>query len=158
MSFADDLLTQAEHLANWESEPTQAALRRAVSTAYYALFHLLIDEAVGNWNVARQRSILARTFDHGKMKKVCEEHLQQFSSAGKPPDGAPLAQVAQHFGMLQDKRLTADYDNSFSWDRTNAMGQVNFARAAFESWRAVSSTNEAQDFLLLLFLTKLPRQ
>ncbi len=47
MSFADDLLTQAEHLANWESEPTQAALRRAVSTAYYALFHLLIDEAVG---------------------------------------------------------------------------------------------------------------
>jgi hypothetical protein len=69
MAFAADLLEQAYHLANLESgEPKQASLRRAVSTAYYALFHLLIDEAVGNWGVARQRSILARTFDHGKMK------------------------------------------------------------------------------------------
>lgn len=72
MAFADDLLEQAYHLANLESdEPKQASLRRAVSTAYYALFHLLIDEAVGNWGVTRQRSILARTFDHGKMKGIC---------------------------------------------------------------------------------------
>jgi uncharacterized protein (UPF0332 family) len=56
MAFADDLLKQAYHLANRESgEPKQASLRRAVSTAYYALFHLLIDEAVGNWVVARRR-------------------------------------------------------------------------------------------------------
>ena len=54
MAFADDLLEQAYHLANRESgDPKQASLRRAVSTAYYALFHLLIDEAVGNWGVAR---------------------------------------------------------------------------------------------------------
>jgi hypothetical protein len=38
MSFADDLLEQAYHLANRESKkPKQASLRRAVSTAYYAL-------------------------------------------------------------------------------------------------------------------------
>jgi len=68
MAFADDLLEQAYHLANLETgDPKQSSLRRSVSTAYYALFHLLIDEAVGNWGVARQRSILARTFDHGKM-------------------------------------------------------------------------------------------
>jgi len=72
MAFADDLLQQADHLANLESgEPKQASLRRAVSTAYYALFHLLIDQAVGNWGVERQRGVLARTFDHGKMKSVC---------------------------------------------------------------------------------------
>ena len=52
MAFADDLLEQAYHLANREQEdPGQASLRRAVSTACYALFHLLIDEAVGNWSV-----------------------------------------------------------------------------------------------------------
>jgi len=147
------------HLANWEDgDPTQAALRRSVSTAYYALFHLLIDEAVGKWSIVRQRSILARIFDHNKMKKVCEDHIHQFSSAGRPTHGASLAQVAQFFGMLQDKRLTADYDNSFEWDRTNAMGQVNLARAAFESWRKISDTEAAQNFLLALFLTKLPRQ
>jgi len=62
MPFADDLLEQAHHLATREAgEPKQASLRRAVSTAYYALFHLLIDEAVSQWSVERQRSILART-------------------------------------------------------------------------------------------------
>jgi uncharacterized protein (UPF0332 family) len=45
VAFADDLLEQALHLANRERKgPRQASLRRAVSTAYYALFHLLISE------------------------------------------------------------------------------------------------------------------
>jgi hypothetical protein len=73
MAFADDLLEQAYHLARRERKnPIQASLRRAVSTAYYALFHLLIDEAVGNWAVERQRSVLARTFDHGRMKRFAK--------------------------------------------------------------------------------------
>jgi len=39
MAFAEDLLEQAEFLANRESvQPKQASLRRAVSTAYYAVF------------------------------------------------------------------------------------------------------------------------
>ena len=46
MPYAHDLLEQAKHLANREKKrPRQASLRRAVSTAYYALFHLLIHEA-----------------------------------------------------------------------------------------------------------------
>jgi hypothetical protein len=80
MSFADDLLEQAYHLANRERKnPKQASLRRAVSTAYYALFHLLIEEAVSNWSIARQRSILARIFDHGKMRSVGEDHIRNFT-------------------------------------------------------------------------------
>ncbi len=42
MPLAQDLLEQARHLANREPKrPKQASLRRAVSRAYYALFHLL---------------------------------------------------------------------------------------------------------------------
>ena len=49
MPFPEDLLEQAKHLASRErTKPKQASLRRAVSTAYYALFHLLISEAVLN--------------------------------------------------------------------------------------------------------------
>jgi uncharacterized protein (UPF0332 family) len=45
MPYCDDLLEQALHLAKREKKkPRQASLRRAVSTAYYALFHLLIHE------------------------------------------------------------------------------------------------------------------
>jgi hypothetical protein len=114
MAFAQDLLDQAYHLANLESgDPKQASLRRAVSTAYYALFHLLIDEAVGNWGVPRHRSILARTFDHGKMKGIAEDHIRSFYSSGQPPAGARLKNVAQAFVQLQGKRNTADYDNAF---------------------------------------------
>jgi hypothetical protein len=55
MPFADDLLEQAHHLVTREEgEPKQASLRRAVSTAYYALFHLLIDEAVSQWAATTQ--------------------------------------------------------------------------------------------------------
>jgi hypothetical protein len=79
MAFADDLLEQAEFLANREPvHPKQASLRRAVSTAYYALFHLLIGEAVGNWGIARQRSVLARTFDHAKMKSALRSSCHEF--------------------------------------------------------------------------------
>jgi uncharacterized protein (UPF0332 family) len=43
MALAEDLLEQAFLLLNKESKnPKQASLRRAVSTAYYALFHLPI--------------------------------------------------------------------------------------------------------------------
>src|SRR5580658_9893529 len=110
MPFAEDLLEQAYHLANREpANPKQANLRRAVSTAYYALFHLLIDEAVGKWAIERQRSALARTFDHARMKRVCEDVVKNTKSgANLPPD---LTTVANNFILLQQHRHRADYDN-----------------------------------------------
>ncbi len=65
MALAEDLLKQAFLLLNKESKnPTQASLRRAVSTAYYALFHLLIQEASANWSRLDTRDYLARAFEH----------------------------------------------------------------------------------------------
>src|SRR5580658_5802915 len=157
MAFAQDLLDQAYHLANLESDdPKQASLRRAVSTAYYALFHLLIDEAVGNWGVARHRSILARTFDHGKMKGISEDHITSFYSSGQPPSGAQLKNVAQAFVQLQGKRHTADYDNAFIWSKDNAIVAIDTVRAAFIDWQAIRDQDTAQDYLLQLFLPKIP--
>ena len=159
MAFADDLLEQAYHLANREQgTPKEASLRRAVSTAYYALFHLLIDEAVSNWAIVRQRSILARTFDHGRMKTVCQDHVKDFYKGGSLASGVQLKNVAQTFDILQQSRHTADYDNSFSWHRTNAIGQIDLASAAFTDWRAIRTEEASQDFLLKLFLPKLPNR
>jgi uncharacterized protein (UPF0332 family) len=159
MGFADDLLEQAYHLLNKDGEhPREASLRRAVSTAYYALFHLLIDEAVSQWGVARQRSILARTFEHRDMKKVCDEHARSFYIAMQPPAGLRLKKVAQTFSELQQKRYTADYDNSYEWTKISAESWLDSASVAFENWRAIRTQDDAQDFLLLLFLPKPPRQ
>src|SRR5450755_2868472 len=104
MPFAHDLLRQAYHLANKERKnPSQASLRRAVSTGYYALFHLLVDDAVGKWFVPHQRSALARTFEHRTMKVVCDEFVKNFYKAGSPPAGAQLMSVAETFVLLQQQ-------------------------------------------------------
>src|SRR5882672_11672305 len=71
MAYADDLLELAGHLANLElTNSRQASLRRAVSTAYHALFHLLISEATLNWGRPELRSELGRIFEHGRMKNA----------------------------------------------------------------------------------------
>src|SRR5580704_16915580 len=78
MPFPEDLLVLARELAaDPPTNPTQARLRRAVSTAYYALFHLLIGRAVSKWPIERHRNILARTLNHGQMKRTCEEVLKK---------------------------------------------------------------------------------
>lgn len=47
MAYPDDLLQFAQEIANLHpDEAHQPSLRRALSTGYYALFHLLISDAV----------------------------------------------------------------------------------------------------------------
>ncbi len=156
MPFPGDLLQQAYDLASKEPEnPRQASLRRAVSTAYYALFHLLIDEAVSKWAVERQRSVLARTFEHDRMKSSCDDVLKNFKSGGKVPPG--LATVVQSFIDLQQHRNIADYDNSKQWSRTDVLNVLTLATDAFDEWTTIRNQDVAQDFLLQLFLPKLRR-
>ncbi len=155
MPFADDLLEQAHHLATREEgEPKQASLRRAVSTAYYALFHLLIDEAVSQWSVERQRSILARTFDHSKMKGICDGVLESVKGGGSLPT---MNTVALNFIQLQQHRHVADYDNAKDWSRTDVDNVLTLATDAFEAWPSIRTADAAKDYLLQLFLPKMPR-
>jgi uncharacterized protein (UPF0332 family) len=128
-------------------------LRRAVSTAYYAMFHLLIDEAVSLWSVERQRSILARTFEHSKMKGICDEVLKTVKSGGTiPPE---LNTVALNFIQLQQHRHTADYDNSKNWSPTDVKNVLTLATEAFSAWHAIRTQDAAKDYLLQLLLPKL---
>jgi len=157
MPFADDLLEQADELAFKEqTNPKQASLRRAVSTAYYALFHLLIDDAVSKWAVERQRSILARTFDHGRMKGICDDVVKAVKGGANLPQELNI--VAHNFIQLQQHRLTADYDNAKQWSRTDVVNVLALATDAFNAWRAIRTEDAAQDYLLQLFLPRLPRQ
>ena len=75
MAFHHDLLEQAEHLAGKEPRrPKQASLRRAASASYYALFHLLVDDAVAGLvrgpNPENLRNLLRRAFDHAEMRNL----------------------------------------------------------------------------------------
>jgi hypothetical protein len=71
MPFPNDLLEQARHLANREPKrPKQVSLRRAVSRAYYAIFHLLSIDTAKNWSRRAERPTIARMLDHTPMAKV----------------------------------------------------------------------------------------
>src|SRR5712664_67396 len=98
MAFPDDLLEQAQHLAQREPKrPKQASLRRAVSTAYYALFHLLITETTKNWKRPAERFTLARMFEHTLMGKVCttkRDSLNSHFSTNPPP--SPQLEIYRH--------------------------------------------------------------
>jgi hypothetical protein len=114
MSLHDDLLEQAQHLANRErKQPRQASLRRAISSAYYALFHLLISEAVSKWKVSAQRPQLARIFEHARMNAASERvlNVKVFPFTGQDPAVVGhLKKVATTFSQLCEQRQPADYD------------------------------------------------
>jgi hypothetical protein len=114
----------------------------------------LVDEVISKWAVERQRSAIGRTFEHKAMKKVCEDYVKVFYSAGQPESGVRLKNVAQTFSILQQRRHTADYDVSFNWSHTNATAQIDLASNAFEDWRAIRDQDAAQDYLLNLFLPR----
>jgi hypothetical protein len=159
MSFADDLLEQAEHLVGRDPRrPRQVNLRRAISAAYYGLFHPLCGEATAALvSGADFRALLSRAFEHTDMKKVClpftagnlPKHLQAVVGATVPPD---LRTVANAFVELQQARHDADYNLSATYSRVNTAQILHSARAAFEAWQRVRATPPARVFLVALLI------
>src|SRR5580700_5099901 len=82
MAFPDELLRLSQLLRDLQPAD-QATLRRAVSTACYALFHLLIAEPTADWVRPELRAVLARSFDHGPMKTASEARVAQINAALK---------------------------------------------------------------------------
>ena len=161
MPYHDHLLEQAGHLARREkTRPRQASLRRAISTAYYAIFQLLIHEATMNWKRAEQRDLLARHFEHGKMKSASERQVsecERFFKA-RPTDVSGqeiermrrLHAVAKVFVGAQQLRHSADYDNAKTWSRTDAIGLVEDVDYAFQCWKNIRNERIAQAYLISL--------
>lgn len=163
MALQDDLLEQADHLARRErTKPRQASLRRAVSAAYYALFHQLAHDVVRRTipgSPLGMRTRARRALDHRSMKEVCK----QFSSGGMskvlkeliaPPMDPKLGAVAGAFVNLQEARHDADYNVEQSLDRASVSAKVAKARQAFLDWKAVRKTPNAAVFLAALLLHK----
>jgi uncharacterized protein (UPF0332 family) len=161
MPFADDLLEQARHLANREPKrPKQASLRRAVSTAYYALFHLLTSEAAKNWKRPAERTAVARIFDHGSMVKVCATKRDELNAYFKTrPAAGHALDVLKHlhvitnsFVLMLQHRHSADYDGATKWTRTDVLEKIESVEAAFEAWHEIRYEHVAQNFLVTLLI------
>jgi hypothetical protein len=159
MSLPHELLDLANHLANLDrGAHLQASRRRAVSTAYYAFFHLLVSETTLNWSRVETRAALGRLFEHGKMKSVCDKKVSDLNKVfrKRPPDSTELAvfkhlhAIAYAFAEVYEHRRNADYETSREWSRTDALRQVEAVAAAFKSWEAIRNEPAAQAFLFSL--------
>lgn len=153
------LLEQAEHLARRERKrPRQASLRRATSTAYYSLFHFLVDEACrlvfGRTSDRRRlRGALSRAFQHGHMKNAS----RAFGSGVLPdvldwPTPVPrdLRRVANAFVTLQEERHDADYNISRSFTRAEALNQLRLVEQCLALWPAIQNDDCTRLYLVSL--------
>lgn len=171
MSLATDLLDTADALVALDPHrPRQANLRRAVSTAYYAVFHMLTEEAVislvGNASTPDARGLRAsmvRWYAHGRMKAVANwfrrhgtvprDIMPVLGYTPTTPTGIvppELARVAGAFAELQEERHRADYDVAATFTRSDARNAVARARRAFAEWDAISSTPAGRLFAVLM--------
>jgi uncharacterized protein (UPF0332 family) len=158
---SERLLAQALHLAKRDRfRPEQVNLRRAVSSAYYALFHALVGAsclrlAGPGVNTRAMRMVLARTYTHTEMQRASRAFAQ--GQNGLPPDlrlalagtevSTSLRELAQLFQRLQDDRHEADYDLSVQWRRGDVLVQITAVGSCLEYLRRERSARDLRTYL-----------
>ena len=111
--------------------PRQAMLKRAISTAYYAMFHALCgsnaDVVSGLSADPQTRESWTRTYrslDHGPAR-------QRMSQGAGTMDPA-VQRFAAVFAQLQQQRRLADYDPHSSFSRRQGINLIDAAETASE--------------------------
>ncbi len=174
MALHDDLLGLARRLvppapitpgAPVVALPMEVDLRRGVSTAYYALFHLLIHECMTRIIAdATLRSRISRSLDHGKMRLVCQDYSNAVTGAGGVVTlrGNAIAPQLRDIGLtfvdLQQARHDADYDTTTPLGHVDADYRVTIAEGAFADWAACQGDPSSGVFLTELFLKSVLRR
>lgn len=140
--------------------PRTVNLRRAVSSAYYALFHAMT-LAVAAHLLPRgspdERHGIARQVTHAAVRQVCEwvdggkpgKHLDDLVTRLRASD--EISAIAQTVIKLQQAREAADYDHAADHTKAAALAHVRRAR---EAVRLVEQGVEDLDALLGLVALK----
>ena len=156
----DDLLTIAESLAAGtigpqRGRPRQAELRRALSAAYYALFHTLAgncaDMLVGSRSSTRTRQAWRQTYralDHGQVRRQCTERRPKRVLARFPQE---VQDFADQFVTMQRIRHLADYDPFEHFSRSVVSQYVEETKAAITEFNRVAQDDRRAFAVFVLF-------
>ncbi len=106
--------------------PRGTDLRRAVSTAYYALFHCLArscaDALIGGSSTVRKTDAWIRTYralDHNAAKRRCQ------NAKGIEPFSEKTRLFAETFAQIQHQRHRADYAPDAVFRKSEATQRIN---------------------------------
>ena len=120
-----------------DGQPTDEALRRAISTAYYAMFHALAasnaDCIIGTSNDPLSRHAWDRVYrglEHGTSRAQLREGRRLFS-----PDTRWFGDT---FGRLQEIRQKADYDHAETFTANLAITWIDRAEEAIRGFMPAS--------------------
>jgi hypothetical protein len=169
----DRLLDHARQLAKRGSDtaaPRTVHARRAVSAAYYAVFHRTTIGLARRASTDLPDSVgwaLCRTFSHVKIKEATDllaHRADELRRSTPPPatltsdlvdlalSGHGMLAFATGFGSLQRARHSADYDHSAIIDRPTAAEWVRSATTLVEIVEEVSEEPAWQAFTTLMLL------
>jgi uncharacterized protein (UPF0332 family) len=147
------VIVTARKLANsGPKKPRQADLKRAISTAYYALFHAVAKDAadmlvgIGSNRPDRAWSQVFRALQHGDAKSACEA-VRNLDF----PD--TIKSCADAFVALQQKRHDADYDPDHRVSRADALDAIQLAEDAIRDLKA-SPRKDRRAFAVQLLMKK----
>lgn len=152
ITMVDRFLDLADQLVR---EKSVALRRRAVSTAYYAVFHALAKSCAGTLLSSIDRNSDAyervyRALDHGPLKSAF------IASASPLRDRAPLQKIGEVVIQLQSERHRADYmppqKNFFSPNQAETL--VARAREAVKKIQGLSNRDRITLATWLLFKSR----
>ena len=143
------------------AQPSDAQLRRAVSTAYYAVFHAIVRVGTLRFMGAGTETtagypLLYRGFNHGRLKTVCDglaattlnSSLKQ--QLGRQSVSQSMRDFASAFPALQEGRLLADYDPSIRFELSDATDLVDAAETALAALERVEPAEKTDVLALML--------
>ena len=153
----EDLIRVARHALQQDStKPSQAALRRAISTTYYALFHTLArtgaDMLIGETKSSRSKHAwrqVYRALEHGKAKEDCRNK--------KIVDRFPvrIRNFCDAFVSMQGLRHKADYDpyadSRKPLTKTFVKYNIDFAEQIIKNFNAVNKKDRRAFSAYVLF-------
>jgi hypothetical protein len=152
VGLADEFLDDARELATRSyAEQRRSYMRRAISTAYYAVFHLFVEDFVEHWEFEDQRARLGRMFNHGPMRNAAYAPKKKNDPTALEK---ALIGVITAFEQLQKDRQRADYDSGWNLVETDVRNSVTLAEDVFTKWREIKGEAIARHHLLSMFGAK----
>ena len=149
------MLASAPEFGERRGRPQQIHLRKAISAAYYAMFHSLAasnaDTLIGASPQFRRLpawTLTYRALDHGFAKTRMQSPLNAFTS--------PMQTFGRVFVDLQNWRHWADYDPNGEISRAVALSLTDRAEAAIIAFEAADAMERKAFAAHVLFRVRTP--
>lgn len=168
MIHPEDLIRRANQtLYRGRGRPKEVDLRRAVSDAYYALFHALTAKSARllvSGGRQPQRAYIRRLYTHSNLKSVCASYRsnrlphQLPRCSTDPATMSDVRELARAFGELQEARHDADYAHETSFLELDTKTLVSQAETALAICRRLTPASDDYVFTFFLALFASPRR